>query len=157
MPSATRTEEPRSSIGLKCSFSHTPFGGAVTPNAPCPLSRRTTARTTLLTAQPRFVLLQIIKIATFLRRMPMVMRRTIKAIRPLRHGLAGAHLVCRLDHVAIGSPGHHTVLQLAGARQFMREPDPDDEQDGRDEEAGDRAAPAVALFWFGHRAVTLGS
>ena len=61
----------------------------------------------------------------------------------------------RLDDVAIGAPGHHAILHLAGGGEIAGEPDADREQDNGDEEPGDgpKAAIAGILFRIGHRTV----
>ncbi len=109
-----------------------------------------TTRTVLLTGKTRLVLLQISKIATNLRQVYGLM--VGESPLPARGALSRW-----LDDVAIGSPGHHAILQLAGRSQIARKPNSDRKQDGGDHEARDRAATVIVfrlsvLFGIGHRA-----
>jgi len=61
-----------------------------------------------------------------------------------------------LDHIAIGSAGHHAILHLARGGQIVGQPNADGQQDDRDDKARDRATPAVALFRIGHSASLAG-
>lgn len=56
-----------------------------------------------------------------------------------------AKLSRRLDHVAIGPPRHHAILQLARSRQIAREPDADGNQDDGNHKAGDGPLAIVGL------------
>jgi len=101
--------------------------------------RQLPARATLLIGLWLFVLLQIRKIATILR------------AQGSRNRIgSGPPLLRWLDCVAIGPPWHQAVLHLAGGGQIVREPHPDRQQDDRDDQARDRAAPVVALLGIGH-------
>src|SRR6516165_9597134 len=44
-----------------------------------------------------------------------------------------------LDHIAIGSAGHHAILHLARGGQIVGQPNADGQQDDRDDKARDRA------------------
>jgi hypothetical protein len=110
-----------------------------------------TTQATLLTGMSRLVLLQISKIATILRR-TRGLRIAFHRRRPI--------LSRRLDDVAIGPPGHHTVLHLARRSEIAGEPDSHSEQDDGDNETHNRTATIVVGFlWLvlgvGHRAVVL--
>ena len=113
----------------------TPIGCSAAPERFKAHSRaEAPTRPILLTGFSRPVLLQIRKIATILRRIAGAPNRACSA---LSRGL---------DHIAIGPPRHHAVLHLAGSGEIAREPHADREQDDGDDQAGDRAAPVVALL-----------
>jgi hypothetical protein len=54
------------------------------------------------------------------------------------------------DHVAVASSRHRAILQLADGGELAGEPNSDREESNRNNQAGDRSAPAVAWFRLGH-------
>jgi hypothetical protein len=73
--------------------------------------------------------------------------------RHFRQLLPGATSL-RRDDVAIRPSGHQAILHLAARRQFVSEPQPEDQQHDRDAKACYGATPASVLFGIGHRLAT---
>jgi len=63
---------------------------------------------------------------------------------------AGTFLSGWFDDVAVASSRHHAILQLAGGCELVGEPNADREESNRDNQAGDRSAPAIPWFRLGH-------
>ena len=80
----------------------------------------------------------------FRQRCQLQMSRITAIFRPRTAEPPAANLARRLDHIAIGPPRHHAVLQLAGGRQVVGKPQADTEDHRGNDQSGDGAAAVVA-------------